>query len=59
MTFVCQVDRPANHRQHKLNVRKAGSHGRELGQLRPENFDLAAQAAATQQSEAILPNGVG
>jgi hypothetical protein len=59
MAFVRQVDRPAHHRQHKLNVRIAGSHGRELGQLGPENFDLAAQVAATEQSEAILPNGVG
>jgi len=58
MAFVRQVDRPAHHRQHKLNVRIAGSHGRELGQLGPENFDLAVQVAATEQSEAILPNGV-
>ena len=59
MAFVRQVDGPAHHRQDKLNVRIAGSHGRELGQLGPENFDLAAQMAATEQSEAILPNGVG
>jgi hypothetical protein len=59
VAFVRQVDRPAHHRQHKLNVRIPGSHGRELGQLGPENFDLAVQVAATERSEAILPNGVG
>src|SRR5947209_14916990 len=55
-SFVRSIGQPITG---SMNVRIAGSHGRELGQLGPENFDLAAQVAATEQSEAILPNGVG
>src|ERR1700759_4406244 len=55
LAFASQIERPAQHRQHELNVWKRSRERCEFGKLRGEYLDFADQIAPAQRHESASP----